>query len=92
MKENHEKEKSNLKYSQKHYQVNQEVIKEKRKERYLENRENELASRRKRYAKAKAEKLKKDGQTLRSYYDASSIRVLMNLKEYTELSASKRKL
>jgi len=91
--------KSNIKH-QSSYERHKEVRKEERKKRYYENHEKELTSRRERYQrnkernkKIKAAALarrKKERESLA--YTAQSIKVLLSLKDYTELNSEKKKL
>ena len=58
------------------------------KEYYQRNKESEKAKRKERYAKQK----KQEQLTAQKHYQANSIKVLLSLKEYTELNREKMKL
>jgi hypothetical protein len=58
------------------------------KDYYQRNKESEKVKRKERYAKQKAQ----EQLTAQKHYQANSIKVLLSLKEYTELSREKRKL
>jgi flagellar motility protein MotE (MotC chaperone) len=57
-------------------------------ENYQKNKEIKKAQRRERYAKQKEQ----EQLSSQKYYQASNIKVLLTLKEYTELNREKQKL
>jgi hypothetical protein len=58
------------------------------KDYYQRNKEVKKAKRKERYAKQKQQ----EGLSAQKHYQANSIKVLLSLKEYTELNPTKRKL
>ncbi|KLL03797.1 MAG: hypothetical protein MRERV_33c015 [Mycoplasmataceae bacterium RV_VA103A] len=99
--------KSRQQIYQENYQKNKERKKQQRKQRYQQDKETEKARQKERYKKAKEKKkaqqklnyAKKKTQSQLSikqqsakYYQAEAIKMLMSLKEYTELNKEKHKL
>ena len=61
-------------------------------ENYQKNKEKKKAQQKERYAQRKNQAQLTINQQLRKYYQANSIKVLMSLKDYTELNKDKKKL
>ncbi|CAI2185593.1 10288_t:CDS:1 [Funneliformis geosporum] len=61
------------------------------KEYYQKNKEKKRAERKERYQQQKKQTKSTAKQGLAKYYKAENIRVLISLKEYTELNSEKRK-
>jgi hypothetical protein len=86
------KEKPNKRYDKEYYQKHTDQIKERKKEAYQKNKEAKKEAQKERYDRMKRKKQQQRKAKKQQIYDASSIRVLMSLQEYTELNADKRKL
>jgi hypothetical protein len=61
-------------------------------ENYQKNKEKKKAQQKERYAQKKNQAQLTINQELGKYYQANSIKVLMSLKNYTELNKDKKKL
>jgi hypothetical protein len=74
------------------YQKNKEHKKQQRKARYQQDKETEKAQQKQRYLKKKEQEELSTKQQSTKYYQATNIKILLTLKEYTELNQQKRKL
>src|SRR5438128_778280 len=62
------------------------------KDYYQKNKEKKKAERRERYIQQKEQAEQQEKEQVSKYYGAEAIKVLMSLKEYTELNSAKRKI
>jgi hypothetical protein len=74
------------------YQQNIEQIREQKKEYYQKKAEEIKEKRRARYQQQKEQTTSQRKRRKKQIYEASSIRILMSLRRYTELTAEKQKL
>jgi hypothetical protein len=74
------------------YQKNKQRKKQQRQERYQQNKEAEKTQQKKNYAKKKMQTQLLTKQNQAKYSSASAYKILMSLKEYTELNQAKMKL
>ena len=81
------KKEINLSY----YQKNKEKLKSQRRDNYQQDKETEKAKQKERYTKKKEQTQQQEKEQSAKYYGAEAIKVLMSLKEYTELNPEKRK-
>jgi len=84
--------KSKQQIDKEYYQKNKERKKQQRKARYQQDKETERAKQKQRYLKKKAQEQLTTKQIQAKYYQAINIKILLTLKEYTELNQQKRKL
>ena len=59
---------------------------------YQKNKERKKTERRERYIQQKEQAEQQEKEQVSKYYEAEAIKVLMSLKEYTDLNSAKRKL
>ena len=59
---------------------------------YQKNKENIKAQQKERYQQQKQQAKQQEKEQTSKYYGAEAFKVLMSLKEYTELNSAKRKL
>ncbi|KLL04196.1 MAG: hypothetical protein MRECE_2c089 [Mycoplasmataceae bacterium CE_OT135] len=83
--------KSKQEINNSYYQKNKEKLKSQRRDKYQQDKEAEKTKRKQRYEKEKQQSQLAKQQSAQ-YYEAESIKVLMSLKEYTELNQVKYKL
>src|SRR2546422_4465725 len=62
------------------------------KDYYQKHKERKKAERRERYIQQKEQAEQQEKEQVSKYYGAEAIKILMPLKEYTELNSTKRKL
>ncbi|CAH1760973.1 15422_t:CDS:1 [Entrophospora sp. SA101] len=91
--ENYQKNKEHKKQQRRErYQQDKEIEKKKQKERYEQEKEKKQAQQKINYAKKKEREQLTTKQQSAKYYGAEAIKILLSLKEYTELNQQKHKL
>jgi hypothetical protein len=84
--------KSKQQIDREYYQKNKEKKKQQRRIKYQQDQENEKGQRRERYHQQKEQSQLSIKQQSAKYYQAEAIKILITLKEYTELNKEKHKL